>query len=53
MKTFKQLLFAIITSLLLTAGLAKAAESFDVVVTGSQLQQVNDSPPIPPCVVER
>ena len=47
MKTFKHLLFAVITSLLLTAGLATAAESFDMVTTSSQVQQVNDAPPMP------
>jgi hypothetical protein len=52
MKTFKHLLFAVITSLLLTAGLAKAAESFDTVATSTQLQRVNDMPPSLPCAVE-
>ena len=51
MKTFKHLLFAVITSLLLTAGLATAAESFDMVATSSQVQRVNDVPPNPSCVV--
>ena len=52
MKTLKYLLFAIITSLLLSAGFAKAAESFDVVATSTQLRQVNDFPPSPPCIAE-
>lgn len=54
MKTFKHLLFAVITSLLLTAGLAKAAASFDVVATSTQVRQVNDGPvPTPACITER
>jgi outer membrane biogenesis lipoprotein LolB len=51
MKTIKHLLLAIISSLLLTAGLAKAAESFDVVGTSSQVQQVQDGPGAPLCVI--
>lgn len=51
MKIFKHLLFAVITSLLLTAGLATAAESFDTVTTSTQLQRVNDTPPTPACVI--
>lgn len=52
MKTFKQLLFALITSLLLTAGLAKAAESFDVVSKSSLVQQTVNMEPSLPCVIE-
>jgi hypothetical protein len=52
MKIFKHLLFAVITSLLLTAGLAKAAESFDTMATSAQLQRVNTVPPALPCVTE-
>jgi hypothetical protein len=52
MKSIKQLLFALITSLLLTAGLAKAAESFDLVTTHSQVQQVQAFPGSAPCIIE-
>ena len=52
MKSFKHLLFAIITSLLLSAGLAKAAGSFDIIATNSHVQQVNDGTPTVPCVAE-
>jgi len=52
MKTIKQLLFAVITSLLLTAGLAKAAASFDIVATNHQVKVVYDDPPTPSCIVE-
>lgn len=53
MKTIKHLLFAVITGLLLTAGLAKAAESFDVVTTNSKVTVVYDDPSGPPCVIEK
>ncbi|MDD2765373.1 MAG: hypothetical protein PHE83_15530 [Opitutaceae bacterium] len=50
MKTIKHLVFAAITSLLLTAGLAQAAESFDTVTTGSHVEQVQDGLPTPSCI---
>jgi hypothetical protein len=49
----KHILFAVITSLLLTAGLARAAESFDIITTSSQVKAVYGDPPIPSCVIER
>jgi len=51
MKSIKHLLFAVTASLLLAAGLARAAESFDAVATNSQVQQVNDGIPTPSCVI--
>ncbi|MFA5058284.1 MAG: hypothetical protein WC485_09240 [Opitutaceae bacterium] len=51
MKTIKHLVFALITSLLLTAGLAKAAESFDAVTTSSHAEQVQDGFPSPSCII--
>ena len=48
----KQILFAVITGLLLTAGLARAAQSFDVVTTHSQVV-LADGDPCPSCVIER
>jgi hypothetical protein len=48
----KHILFAVVTSLLLTAGLARAAESFDVITTSSQVKSVNDAPPIASCTIE-
>jgi hypothetical protein len=51
MKSIKRLLFAVTASLLLAAGLARAAESFDVVATNSQVQQVNDGNPGTSCVI--
>jgi uncharacterized membrane protein YphA (DoxX/SURF4 family) len=53
MKTIKHILFAVVAGILLTAGFAKAAESFDLVATNSQVRQVNDEPPTVPCIVER
>jgi hypothetical protein len=53
MKTIKYLLLTLISSLLFTAGLAKAAESFDVVGTSSQVQQVQDGPGSPSCIIIR
>jgi hypothetical protein len=50
MKSIKHLAFALITSLLLTAGLAKAAESFDVVSKSSLVQQTVNVNPTPPCI---
>ena len=47
----KSILFAVITSLLLTAGLARAAESFDVVTTSSHVNQTVSDYPSPSCVV--
>ena len=49
----KHILFAVITSLLLTAGLAKAAESFDLVTSSSHVNKtvVSDYPSVP-CGVE-
>jgi len=52
MNTMKRFLFAVTASLLLAAGLARAAESFDVVATNSHVQQVNDTLPTPPCVIQ-
>jgi hypothetical protein len=52
MKPFKHLLFALITSLLLTAGFAKAAESFDVVSKSSLVQQTVNLDPSLPCIIE-
>ena len=49
----KQILFAAITSLLLTAGLARAAQSFDVVTTHSQVVLADDDPGGPSCVIVR
>jgi hypothetical protein len=51
MKTIKHILFAVTTSVLLTAGFARAAESFDVVTTDSQVQQVQDGPGGPSCII--
>ena len=48
----KQILFAVITGLLLTAGLARAAQSFDLVTTSSRVVLVNDSPSGPSCIIE-
>jgi hypothetical protein len=53
MKTIKHLLFALITSLLLTAGLAKAAESFDVVSKSTLVEQIVNLDPGLPCIIER
>ena len=47
----KHILFAAITSLLLTAGLARAAQSFDVVTTHSQSVLADDLPGGPSCVI--
>ncbi|HUL53576.1 MAG TPA: hypothetical protein VLT83_09235 [Opitutaceae bacterium] len=52
MKTFKHLLFALIASLLLTAGLANAAQSFDVVAKSSLTQQTVNVDPGLPCIIE-
>ena len=51
MKTFKHLFLAFVTSLLLTAGLAKAAESFDVVTRSSHVQPTDICLSAPPCIV--
>lgn len=51
MKTIKHFLFAAITSLLLTAGLAQAAESFDVVSSNSQVTPVVQDGPGISCIV--
>ena len=49
----KHILFAVITSLLLTAGLARAAESFDLVTTSSHVNQtVVSDYPSPSCTIE-
>ena len=49
----KHILFAVITSLLLTAGLARAAESFDLVAKNTQVQRVYDGmPPGTSCTIE-
>jgi hypothetical protein len=50
MKSIKQLLLALISSLLLTAGLASAAESFDVVGKSSLVQQTVNLTPSVPCI---
>lgn len=47
----KHILFAVITSLLLTAGLARAAESFDVVTTSPHVNQTVADYPTAPCVI--
>jgi hypothetical protein len=48
----KHILFAVITSLLLTAGLARAAESFDLVATNSKVTVIYDGlPGGPSCVI--
>ena len=51
MKLFKNLFLAVVTSLLLTAGFAKAAESFDTVTRGSEQQSTHFVPPTPSCVI--
>ena len=48
----KHILFAVITSLLLTAGFAKAAESFDLVSKSTLVQQTVNTDPAPPCGIE-
>ena len=48
----KQILFAVITGLLLTAGLARAAESFDLVSASSKIERVQDLPGGPSCTIE-
>jgi hypothetical protein len=48
----KHILFAVITGLLLTAGLARAAESFDLVTKSSQVEQTQDFPGGPSCIIE-
>ena len=48
----KHILFAVITSLLLTAGLARAAQSFDIVTTHSQVVLADDNPSGPGCIIE-
>ena len=50
MKSIKHVILALITSLLLTAGLAKAAESFDVVSKSSLVQQTVNATPSLPCI---
>jgi hypothetical protein len=52
MKSIKHLAFALITSLLLTAGLAQAAESFDVVSKSSLVQQTVNMVPSLPCILQ-
>jgi hypothetical protein len=47
----KHILFAVIASLLLTAGFAKAAQSFDVVTTSSQVVLADDNPSGASCVI--
>jgi len=47
----KHILFAVITSLLFTAGLARAAQSFDIVSTHSQVESVQDGPGGASCVI--
>jgi hypothetical protein len=48
----KQILFAVITGLLLTAGLARAAQSFDLVTTSSHVNQIVSDYPSPSCIIE-
>jgi hypothetical protein len=50
MKSFKHVLFALISSLLLTAGLAQAAESFDAVSKSTLVQQTVSLAPSLPCI---
>jgi hypothetical protein len=52
MKSIKHLAFALITSLLLTAGLAKAAESFDVVSKSSLVEPTVNLAPGLPCILQ-
>jgi len=52
MNTMKRLLFAVTASLLLAAGLARAAESFDQVAVSTNVQHVNDGvPPTGSCII--
>jgi hypothetical protein len=51
MKSIKHVLLAIISSLLLTAGFAKAAESFDVVATHFRVESVKVGPGGRACVI--
>jgi hypothetical protein len=51
MKTFKHVLLALVTSWLLTVGLVKAAESFDVVTRCTGVQSADIEPPAKPCIV--
>jgi hypothetical protein len=51
MKNFKHLFFALLTSLLLTAGFAKAAESFDAVSSSSQVHRTVPQPSAAPCII--
>jgi hypothetical protein len=51
MKSFKHILLALVSSLLLTVGLARAAESFDAVSTNPQMVQVQDGVPGINCTV--
>jgi hypothetical protein len=51
MKYFKHLLFALLTSFLLTAGFAKAAESFDAVSSNPQVQRTATAVPSFACIV--
>jgi hypothetical protein len=52
MKSIKHVLLAIISSLLLTAGFAKAAESFDVVGKSTVVQQTVNTNPTKPCSID-
>ena len=52
MKTFKHLIFALIASLLLTAGLATAAESFDMAAKNSAVELGVHTNPSLPCIIE-
>ncbi len=47
----RQLLLAIVSTLLLTAGFAKAAESFDVVAKSGDVTQTVNVDPGFPCVL--
>jgi hypothetical protein len=48
----KHILFAVITGLLLSAGLARAAESFDLVSKSTLVQQTVNTVPNLPCTIE-
>jgi type 1 fimbria pilin len=48
----KHILFAVITGLLLTAGFARAAESFDLVSKSTLVQQTVNIVPGVPCTIE-
>ena len=49
---FTHLIFALIASVLLSAGLAQAAQSFDVVAKSSLAAQTVNTVPGIPCIIE-